>query len=108
MAEHVVHTTEHEGGHVRHVVHILTAGSIVYSILDLIEVLLALRLVLKLFGANTGNAIVSVFYSATGPLVAPFVSMFPNANTVFEWGTVISMLAYAILAYLIVRLFSLE
>lgn len=101
MAQHVTHTPDHV-----HVVHRnWTPAHITYSLLDIIEVFLALRLVLKLFGANTGSAIVQFLYGVTQPLVAPFAGIFPAPeNIFFEWGTVVAMLAYAILVYLIVRL----
>ena len=105
MTEHVTHTPDHI-----HVVHRTWSPShIVYGVLDIIEVLLALRLVFKLLGANTANALVQFLYNLTAPLVAPFVGIFPAPQGVFfEWGTVIAMLAYTILAYLIVRILDLE
>lgn len=47
-------------------------ASIVYVIGGFIELLVGLRFVLRLIGANAGNAIVSWVYAWSTPFVAPF------------------------------------
>jgi hypothetical protein len=83
------------------------AARVVYFVLAVVEVLLALRLVLKLLGANTGNAFVSAINTISYPLVRPFVGMFPaTLDTVqgFSVPAAVAMLVYALIAYLIIAL----
>jgi uncharacterized protein YggT (Ycf19 family) len=83
------------------------ATSIVYYILNVIEIILALRLIFRLLGANPGNGLVNFLYTISAPLVAPFVGIFRQpvvSGSVLEWSTVIAMIIYAVVAYLIVQL----
>lgn len=82
----------------------------VYTVLNVIEFLLAFRFLFKLFGANPENVIVSSLYSPTQVLINPFQGIFnfpqvPGAS--IEWATLIAMIGYALLAYLIVELLKL-
>ncbi len=83
-------------------------AQIVYFIGGLIELLLALRFVLQLFGANASNAFVNLIYSWSAPLVAPFFGMFATTPTTgvgrVEIETLVALLVYAFLTYLIARL----
>ncbi len=84
-----------------------TRFSVVYYLLNIVEALLLLRLVLKLFGANTASAFVNGIYTITDPLVAPFVGIFhtPTVSGAFvEWSTIVAMIVYALIAYAIVQL----
>ncbi len=86
------------------------ASQIIYYVLDVVEIILALRLIFRLFIANPGNPFVTFIYALTAPLVAPFRGIFYNTNSVgvyFEWATVIAMIIYALIAYIIVRLIEL-
>ncbi len=80
---------------------------ILYAILDLVEILLAARLILRLLAANPGNAFVSFMYQISSPFVAPFRSALAptvTQGTVIEWATILAMIVYAIVVYAIVRL----
>jgi len=84
------------------------AALFVNYLLTVVETLLLFRFVFKLFGANSGNGFVSFIYDLTAPLTAPFRGIFatPADNgAILESATVVAMIAYAILAYLIVRFF---
>lgn len=88
-----------------------TGESIVYWILNVIEIILALRLIFRLLGANPNNGLVSFLYNVSAPLVAPFVGIFRQpvtGSSVLEWSTVIAMIIYAIVAYLIIQLIRLS
>lgn len=87
------------------------AGRIVYYILDVIELVLVFRFALKLLGANAANGFVSFLYAISEPLIAPFRNIFPllrdaSVGTIgtFEPATLIAMVVYAVLAWIIVRL----
>ena len=53
---------------------------IVTLLFTVIEVLLLLRFILKLFGANANQALVSGLYRVTEPLVRPFQGIFPEPS----------------------------
>jgi YggT family protein len=73
----------------------------------LIEALLLIRFVLKALAANAEAGFAQLIYAVTGPLVAPFTGLFgtPQAATgaVLELHTLIAMLIYALVAWLVVR-----
>ena len=81
---------------------------VVWCILGLIEVLLAFRFALKLFGANPAAGFTSFIYAATHIFAAPFLSVFrvsQVAGSVFEWTTLLAMLVYWVIAWGIIKLF---
>ncbi len=82
---------------------------IVRYILGIIEVLLAFRFILKFLGANTGAGFTKFIYSVTYPLAKPFISVFNKTQIVegstIEWGTLLAILVYWILATVIIKLF---
>jgi YGGT family. len=89
----------------------VTAKRVVKYILGILEVLLAFRLLLKLFGANPHSGFVSVIYSITKVILAPFTAIFSTATTqgietqaVFEPSTIIAMIVYALIAWGIIKL----
>ena len=88
-----------------------TVKKLIYYILSLLEILLAFRFVFKLLGANPGNVIVSYVYSISQKLLTPFTTIFRTAVTtgietksVFEPGTIIAMVFYALIAWGIVKI----
>ncbi len=81
---------------------------IVWYILGIIEVLLAFRFVLKLFGANTAAGFSNAVYGITYVFATPFLSVFKSSvvtDNVFEWTTLLAMFVYWIIAYGIIKLF---
>jgi len=92
-----------------------TAQNIVYYLLGVIEVLLGLRFVLKLLGANPGSGFVDFIYGLTGIFIAPFEAIFSTATTegaettsVFEPATLMAMAIYTLIAYGIVKLLTVN
>lgn len=83
-------TTVEERGtpeHVEQVEHVTegyaatrTLMRFVYLIFGVLQVLLAVRFILKLGNANSANGLVSALYGATDPLVRPFLTVFPQPN----------------------------
>ncbi len=72
----------------------------------LVESFLAVRFILKLFGANAANGFVNWVYEMSGSLLEPFREIFPTKvfhNTfVLEFSTIFAMVAYSIAALLII------
>ncbi len=84
------------------------ATQIVYLILTIVEALLAMRLILRLLGANSANAFVALIYNITYPLIVPFTGIFTLPANLgvagFELATLIAMVVYLLLAYVIVAI----
>ena len=79
----------------------------IYLILGLIEAVLLIRFVLKALGANAEAGFAQLIYGMTGPLVAPFMGLFgtPQAasGATLELHTVIALVIYALVAWLLAR-----
>jgi hypothetical protein len=72
-----------------------------------LESLLALRVILKLVAANPGNPFASLVYALSDLFVWPFVGLTVTpsaAGIVIEIHTIIAMVVYAILAWLLISL----
>lgn len=81
-------------------------AQIVWYILAVLETLLSIRFFLRLFGANPEASFSSFIYTATEIFVAPFASVFGNANmdgAVVEWGTLLAIVVYWIIASLAIK-----
>lgn len=93
----------------------LTVINGIWLVLGIVEVLLVFRLVLKLLGANPNSGFVDFIYSISGPLNAPFRGIFTTPTTqgnvttsVFETSTVVAIIVYAIIAWGIIKLATLN
>jgi len=87
------------------------AEGVISYILGVVELFLAFRFLFLLFGANQGNVFVSFIYSLTGPLVAPFRGIFSNIQdgvAVFDWSTIVAMIVYVVIAYIVIDLFFVD
>ncbi len=83
------------------------ATQLVWLGLGLLEAALGLRVLLKLIGANAANPFASMLYGITGVFLAPFAGLTatPAANgMVLEVSTLIAMIVYALLAWVLERL----
>lgn len=84
---------------------------LIWYILGLIEVLLGIRIFLRMFAANPNSGFVNLIYSLTYPLAAPFFGIFgvtaSERGNVVEWTTFVAMAVYALIAYGIVKLLQL-
>lgn len=79
---------------------------IVYLVFGVIEVLIAIRFLLKLLAANPDAGFSSFMYGITEPFVAFFQGVFPtpvSRGSVLELSSVLAIIVYALLAYIIVR-----
>ncbi|MDP9264621.1 MAG: YggT family protein [Chloroflexota bacterium] len=78
----------------------------IYVVFGFIEVLLAIRFVLRLFGANAQAGFAQLIYGVTGPLVAPFQGLFGTVQaegSVVESHSLVALVVYALVAWLIVK-----
>lgn len=84
-----------------------TARAISFAF-GVIEIAIGLRLLLKLIAANEASGFARFIYGFTAPFVAPFQGVVnsPRARngSVFEFSSVLAILIYLLLSWLIVRL----
>ena len=82
-----------------------TVTRVVTLLFTVIEVLLLLRFVLKLLGANANQPLVDGLYRLTEPMVRPFQGIFPNpAGTAFDLPALLAIVFFFLLAALIVAI----
>jgi hypothetical protein len=80
----------------------------VYFLFGALELLLAVRVILHLVGANPGNGFANFINVLSAPFVALFASLLQNPalneTAVLEVTTIIAMLVWAIVGWLVGRL----
>ncbi|MDQ6673946.1 MAG: YggT family protein [Chloroflexota bacterium] len=79
----------------------------VYLIFGLIEALLAIRFVLRLFGANPDAGFAQLIYGASGLFVAPFLGLFGTPQSganALELHTIVALAVYPLLGWLVAKL----
>jgi YggT family protein len=79
----------------------------VWLLFGILEVLIALRIGLKIIGANPESPIVNLIYGFTNLFLFPFTGLVgsPTAgNMVFEISSVFAMAIYALVAYAMERI----
>ncbi|UBF23945.1 YggT family protein [Kovacikia minuta CCNUW1] len=81
----------------------------IYFLVGLLEVLLVLRFILRLFGANTENAFAQFIYNLSEPFIAPFSTLFVSPVTggganIFDVNVLVAIVVYALLGWLAVWL----
>ncbi len=89
--------------------------NVVWLILGILETLLVFRFVLKFLGANTATSFVNGIYNLSHPFITPFAGIFTTptmqgdvTTSVFETATLVAILVYAVVAWGIVSLVSLN
>jgi len=101
-----VRTTQQEPGRERRLF-TFKATQLIWLGLGLLEGLLALRIFLKLIGANAANPFAGLLYGLTDVFLVPFVGLTgtPAAGgMVLEISSLIAMIVYALVAWVIERL----
>jgi hypothetical protein len=88
------------------------AERVIWYVAGVLLVLLALRFVLALLGANPTNGFANFIYSVSHPFVAPFFSLFgyrlQYGVSRFELYTLIAMAVYALIAWGLARLVTIN
>ena len=89
-------------------------GRIIYAIGGIIEVLVALRFIFRLVGANASNVFVEFVYNLSTPLVAPFAGILGQDATVagqgavtasvVDWTALIALVVYGLVFGVVGRL----
>lgn len=86
---------------------------VVWYVAGILLVLLGLRFILSVFGANATNGFADFIYNTFHPFVAPFFSLFNYHSYTygvshFEVYTLFAMLVYTLVAWGIARLVTLN
>ena len=88
------------------------ASRVVSLLFGILAVLIALRILLLLLVANTGNAIVDFVYSVTEPFVAPFRGIFSfelvsAGDATLDIGAVVALVGWLLIYLLIMAILRL-
>jgi hypothetical protein len=82
-----------------------TVSQVILLLFGIVEVLIGLRVLLKLIGANSANDFAGFIYNSAGVFLTPFFGLVGSPSSggiVLEIPSVIAMLVYAALGWLIV------
>jgi hypothetical protein len=92
-----------------------TIANGIWYVVGFIEIALAFRFALKLFGANPSSGFVDFVYAVTGVLTAPFDNIFGvtkqvagEVESVFEPSILVAGVVYALIGWGIVKLINLN
>ena len=90
---------------------IVIAQRVVWFIVGLINIIIALRFVFLLLGANQGVSFTDFIYSLSAPFVAPFIGIFGQptyGQSVFEVCSLLAMVIYTLIGWGIVKLITIS
>jgi len=102
--EHRERTT-HDTGE-EHRLRFLKVGQVVWLIVGIVEVLIGIRVLLKLIGANPANDFAGFVYNSAGVFLAPFFGLTGSPSSggiVLEVPSLVAMLVYALAGWAVVR-----
>lgn len=88
----------------------VVAKRVVWFVAGLITIIIALRFVFLLLGANQGAAFTDLVYSLSAPFVAPFVGIFGEptyGQSVFDTSSLLAIAIYLLIAWGIARLLTI-
>lgn len=74
----------------------------VWFVFGAIGIVIALRFVLRLLGANPDAGFVRIIYGLSAPFMAPFEAVFPTQaveGAVFDWSALLAILIYLLIAW---------
>jgi hypothetical protein len=81
-------------------------AQIIRAVTGVVVLLIGLRFVLLLLGANPDAAFTRLLYGITAPLVFPFQEVFPDpqrSGRMFEVASLLAMIIYGLLGFIIAR-----
>ena len=81
---------------------------VIDAIVGIIEVALAIRIALELFGASSSSQFVAWIYGVTATFIGPFSGAFSGLpmgpNATIDIVAILAMIGYAILGWLLIRI----
>lgn len=85
----------------------VVVSRVIMFVLSVVEVLIAIRFVLRLFGANAEAGFTKMIYGVSGVFMAPFATIFKTQQAgaaVFDWSALVAIAVYALVAWGLVAL----
>ncbi len=85
-------------------------NQVIYYLMGALGVLLVLRVLLRLLGANPDNQFAGFIYALSSPFVTPFETLFSTpafGASAFEFNALIAIAVYGLLTWLVIRLLEL-
>lgn len=79
----------------------------IWLVVGIIMILLGLRFMMLLLGANPTAPFTQFIYGVTAPLMAPFEAVFGRVRygtALFDWSTLLAMVVYALIGWIITSL----
>ncbi|WP_407270540.1 YggT family protein [Radiobacillus sp. PE A8.2] len=77
-------------------------------VIGIAQLILGLRIILKLFGANKTAPFVQWIYETSAPLLYPFEGIFPSAalegRFVIEFSALFAVIIYSLIGYFLTKL----
>lgn len=95
----------------QHTPAVVVLQRIIWFIVGIITIIIALRFVFLLLGANRSAGFTDMIYSISSPLVAPFVGIFGEptyGEAVFELSSLLAIIIYLLIAWGLVKLVTLN
>lgn len=89
---------------------ILIAQRAIWFIVGVVNIVIAVRFVLLLLGANQAAGFTDFVYSVSAPFVAPFVGIFGEpayGKSVFEVSSILAIVIYFLVAWGVVKLLTI-
>lgn len=83
-------------------------AALIWLLFGILDILIGLRLVLKLIAANPGSGFAQVIYNLTDIFLAPFNGLVGSpviGSGILEIPSIIALVVYSLAAWIIVRLF---
>ncbi|MDX2138582.1 MAG: YggT family protein [Chloroflexota bacterium] len=81
---------------------------LIWLLTAIVVLLIGVRFVLQMIGANEANAFASLIFQLTNPLISPFANLLPNTpistGMAVEWSTLVAGVAYLLLGLLLTSL----
>lgn len=84
---------------------LVKANQIIFYFIGIVELLMGLRFILKVIGANPDAPFVDFIYGLSYVFAYPFIGITRDTiikRSIFEWSTLIGMLIYVIGGYVLV------
>ena len=85
----------------------VVVSRVIMFVFGVIEILIAIRFVLMLLGANAEAGFTKMIYGVSGVFMAPFITIFNTqqaGGAVFEWSALVAIAVYALVAWGLVAL----
>ena len=89
---------------------VVVAQRVIWFVVGIINVLIAIRFVLLLLGANQNTGFVDFIYGITEVFVAPFTGIFGQptfGQFMFDWSSILAIAVYSLVAWGLAKLITL-